>query len=203
MNGASDLDDRIAAAFANAVQSGVIANLIAEAEAAALASSEAAERAKQRALDPALMANAVAEARREMEDAQFKRERLQTAVTRLQVRQKEAKAHEENERRKARYEVVKRERDRLVGELKAKYPAIEAQLGPLIADLEKNEREIFFINCHELPTGVPRLESAELLAREIPSFRIGMADVARLTEEVCLPKFRHDPHRPYVWPPSR
>ena len=200
---AGDLDDSIAAAFADSVKSSDVSALIAEAEGAAIASSEVAERARERALDPKLAANAVAEARGQMDDAAFRRERLQTAVTRLQARLKEAKAHEENERRKARYEAAKRERDRLVGELKAKYPAIEAQLGPLIADLEKNEREIFFINCHELPTGAPRLESAELLAREIPSFRVGMADVVRLTEQLCLPAFKHDPHRPYTWPRSR
>ena len=58
--------------------------LIVEAEAASLASGEAAEQARQQALDPALTANDVAAARRQMEDAAFRRERLQTAVTRLQ-----------------------------------------------------------------------------------------------------------------------
>jgi DNA repair exonuclease SbcCD ATPase subunit len=203
MTGAGDLDDRIASAFAGTVQSGVIAALIAEAESAAVASGESAERAKQRALDPALMATTVAEARREMEDAQFKRERLQTAVARLQVRLKEAKAEEENQRRRATYEKLKAERDRLAAELKAVYPDIEAKLGKLVSDLERNEREIFFINCHELPAGAQRLESAELIARDISSWRVGMANVVRIVEELCLPSFKHDPHRPYAWPRSR
>jgi hypothetical protein len=202
INGAGDLDDRIASVFAGSAQSGVIAALIAEAEGAAVASGESAERARQRALDPALMANAVAEARREMDDAQFKRERLQTAVTRLQARLKEVKAEEENRRRWTVYEKLKAERDRLAAELKAIYPAIEAKLGKLISDLEKNEREIFFINCHELPAGAQRLESAELIARGLESWRVGMADVVRLTEQLCLPAFKHDPHRPYAWPPA-
>jgi DNA repair exonuclease SbcCD ATPase subunit len=200
---AGDLDDRIAAAFADSVKSSDVSALIAEAEGAAIASGEVAERARERALDPKLAANAVAEARREMDDAAFKRERLKTALSRLQVRLKEAKAREENERRWLVYKRIETERDRLVAELKAKYPAIEAQLGPLIADLEKNEREVDFINRHELPTGAERLESAELLARGIGSWRVGMADVVRIIEQLCLPSFKHDPHRPYVWPRSR
>jgi DNA repair exonuclease SbcCD ATPase subunit len=203
VNGTGDLDDRIALAFADTVKSGVIAALIAEAEGAALASGEAAERAKQRALDPALTANAVAEARREMDDAAFKRERLQTAVTRLQTRLKEVKAREENERRWTVYEALKAERDKLAAELKAIYPAIEAQLGELIGKLEKNEREINFVNGHQLPTGAERLQSAELIARGIGSWRVGMADVVRIVEQLCLPAFKHDPHRPYAWPRSR
>jgi hypothetical protein len=193
---AGDLDDRIAAAFADRVQSGVVATLIAEAEAASLASGESAERAKQRALDPALTASTIVEARREMDDAAFKRERLQTAVTRLQARLKEVKAEEEDRRRWLVYKRLKDERDRLVVELKAIYPDIEAKLGKLISDLERNEREIFFINCHELPAGAQRLQSAELIARGIGSWRVGMADVVRIVEQLCLSSFKHDPHRP-------
>ncbi len=203
INGAGDLDDRIAAAFADRVQSGVVAALIAEAEGAAVASGEAAERAKQRALDPALTANVVGEARREMDDAAFKRERLKTAVTRLQTRLKEVRAEEENRRRWIAYEKLKAERDRLAAELKATYPGIEAKLGQLISDLERNEREVDFINRHQLPTGGARLQSAELLARGLESWRLGVSDVKRITEELCLPAFNHDPHRPYVWPRSR
>src|SRR5688500_2326548 len=81
-----DLDDRIAAAFGDGANSAEVANLIEETEAAAVASAEAAEGARTRALDPALSANAVAQARRDMEDAAFRRERLQTALARLKER---------------------------------------------------------------------------------------------------------------------
>jgi hypothetical protein len=138
INGTGDLDDRIAAAFADRVQSGIVATLIAEAESAACVSGEAAERARERALDPALMANAVAEARREMDDAQFRCDRLKVALQKLQARLKEVKAEEENRRRWATYEKLKAERDRLAAELKAVYPDIEAKLGKLISDLERN-----------------------------------------------------------------
>jgi hypothetical protein len=202
-NGSGDLDGRIAACFADSAQSGVIAALIAEAEAEAVASEKAAALARERALDPSLTANAVTEARKQMDDAQFARERRLSAVTGLKSRLKEAKAREENERRWLVYKKLEAERDRLVVELRAKYPAIEAQLGPLIADLERNEREVFFHNVHELPAGAARLESAELLARGLGSWRVGMADVVRIVEQLCLPAFKHDPHRPYSWPRSQ
>jgi hypothetical protein len=47
------------------------------------------------------------------------------------------------------------------------------------------------------------LESAELLARGLGSWRVGMADVVRIVEQLCLPAFKHDPHRPYSWPRSQ
>src|SRR5262249_38718624 len=84
-----DLDDRIAAAFQNGVKSDDVKALIVETEAAAVAAGEAAERARQRALDPALSARDVTAARREMDNAAFRRERLQTAVSRLKERLKE------------------------------------------------------------------------------------------------------------------
>jgi chromosome segregation ATPase len=61
---------------------------IAEAERALV---EARVQARGRALDPALTANDDATARRRMEDAAFRRDRLQTAVTRLQDRLKEVR----------------------------------------------------------------------------------------------------------------
>jgi DNA repair exonuclease SbcCD ATPase subunit len=199
----SDLDDRIAVAFADGVKSSDVSLLIAEAEAAAAAADEAAERARERALDPALTANAVAEARRQMEDAVFRRERMQAAVTRLKERLLEVKALEENERRRIAYDKVKAERDLLAQELKAIYPRIESQLGQLIPRIEANDREIDYINGQALPMDAERLQSAELIARDLESWRVIQTDVVRFTRELCLPAFKHDPHRPYAWPRSR
>ena len=74
----SDLDERIAAAFADGVTSADVISLILEAEGAALASGKSADHARERALDPTLTATAVVQARREIEDSAFRRERLQT-----------------------------------------------------------------------------------------------------------------------------
>jgi hypothetical protein len=91
--GGSPLEDKIAAAFApDGVTSAGIISLIEEVEGAALASGKSAEHARERALDPALTANAVAEARREMGDSRFQCQRLHTAVSRLRDRLKESGA---------------------------------------------------------------------------------------------------------------
>jgi DNA repair exonuclease SbcCD ATPase subunit len=199
----SDLDHRIAVAFADGVRSSDVAALIVQAESAAVAAGEVAARARERALDPTLTANAVAEARRQMEDATFRRERLETAVSGLQKRLKEVRAREEDQRRWIAYEKVKAERDKLAAELKASYPNIEALLGELIAKVEANDRELEFVNAQALPTGAERLRSAELIARGIEAWRVNQADVVRFTHELCLPAFKHDPHRRYAWPRSR
>jgi hypothetical protein len=60
-----------------------VATLIKEVEATAVASGDAAEQSRKRALDPALAPAEVAVARREMEDAAFRRDRLYTAVKSL------------------------------------------------------------------------------------------------------------------------
>jgi hypothetical protein len=199
-----DRDDRIAAAFSqNGMKSGHVKVLLAETEAAAVAAGEAAERSRQRALDPALRANAVVEARREMQDAEFQHQRLQTATSALQKRLKEVRAKEEDQRRWIAYEKLKAERDKLAAELKASYPAIEARLGQLIAMIEQNDRDIEYVRTQAWPTGAERLVSAELVARDLEAFRVNQQDVVRITRELCLPAFKHDPHRPYAWPRSR
>ena len=197
----ADLDDRIAAAFRDGVKSDDVNVLIVEAETASLASGEAAEQARGRALDPALTANDVAEARRQMEDAAFRRERLQTAVTRLQNRLKEVRGQEENQRRWLAYEKAKAERDKLAAELKATYPPFEAQLRDLLQRIAESDKYIEDIINHSLPSGAERLLVAELVARGLRGFVDNSADVARITRQLRLPAFQFDRHDPYAWPP--
>ena len=200
---ASDLDDRIAAAFGDDVKSDDVKALIVEAETASLASGEAAEQARGRALDPALTANDVAEARRQMEDAAFRRERLQTAVSRLQERLKEVRAQEEDQRRRIAYKKAKAERDKLAAELKAIYPPIEAQFRDLMTRIDANDKEIEYINAHVLPRDAERLLVAELVARGLMGFVENSVEAVRITRDLRLPAFRFDRHDPYAWPRSR
>jgi hypothetical protein len=198
-----DLDDRIAAAFSDWITSSDTSALIVEVQSAALASGEAAEQARQRALDPALSKNAIGEARQVMEATTFRRDRLQTAVTKLQARLKEVTAQEENDHRKARYAEVKAERDRLAAELADTYPAIERQLVDLFTRLDANDSEIKQLNLH-LPAGEKRLLVAELLARGLTSFLKDATQIERMTEQLRLPAFERPVHRhPFSWPPSR
>ena len=86
-----------------------------------------------------LSAPYVAAARREMEDAAFKRDRLQAAVTKLGVRLGELRAQEENDRRTANYARVMAMRDNLAAELANIYPGIERQLVDLFTRLDDDK----------------------------------------------------------------
>jgi hypothetical protein len=199
----SDLDDRIAFTVKGGVKSDDVRVLIVEAEAACIASDQAANQARTRALDPALTANDVAEARRQMEDAAFRRERLQVAVARLGERLREVMLQEKNERWLIAYEKARSERDGLAAKLKATYPTIEVQLAELLAQIEMNDREIEAINSRALPDGAERLLVAELVARDLKGFASNSGDVPRITKTLRLPAFRFDRHGPYAWPRER
>jgi len=89
-----------------------------------------------------LTAKDVADARHEMEEATFKRDRLQTAVTRLRDRLAQLIAQEGNNERWIAYRRAQAVRDKYAAELKALYPEIEAQLRDLMIRMEANDKEI-------------------------------------------------------------
>jgi hypothetical protein len=194
------LDDRIVAAFADGATSGDVANLIRETEAAATAAGEEAERARERALDPTVPD--VTAARRGMDDAAFRRDRLQVATTRLRERLSEVRAQEEDDRRRARYEKVKAERDRLAAELADTYPAIEKQLVDLFTRLDANDMDVNDVNAC-LPIGANRVLPAVLKARGLDGYvqtKNGRQIVERMSEQLCLPAFEWKAYRPLAWP---
>jgi hypothetical protein len=149
-----------------------------------------------------LSAPDVAAARREMEDAAFRRDRLQVAVTRLGVRLRELKALEENDRRRANYQQVKIKRDKLAAELADTYPRIERQLVDLFARLDANDREVNHINTR-LPASAERLRFAELVARGIPGLVKNGIQIERMAELLALPAFEYSALHPLAWPQSR
>jgi hypothetical protein len=62
-----------------------------------------------------------------MEDAVFRRDRLETAVQRLGDRFDELRVEEEDQRRWVAYDKVKAQRDRLADELAQVYPPMVSQ----------------------------------------------------------------------------
>jgi hypothetical protein len=125
------------------------------------------------------------------------------AASTSRERQREVKFLEEDERRRVSYEKAKAESKLLAQELKTKYAGIQAWLGELIAKIEANDRQIDYINSQALPRGAEHLRSAELIARDLESWRVNQTEVVRITRELVLPAFKHDPHRPYAWPRLR
>ena len=81
-----DLDARIAAAFANGARSTDVAVLIKDTEHAAASASDMAEQARNHALDPTLSGSELKDARKCMDDAAFRRDRLQAAMGKLRER---------------------------------------------------------------------------------------------------------------------
>ena len=208
----SELEQMIAHAFRTGARSDEIVATIAKAEAALNAVTESAERARTRALDPtlspsnpALSPSVLVEARREMEETAFLRDRLQTAVTKLRERLEQVSALEEKEdrRRQPAYDNAKAERDKLAKELARVYPAFEAQLADLLQRIEANDRQIEYINGHALPRGASPLLGAELVARGLGGFADGMSNVPRITQDLRLPAFEYSKFDPYAWPRSR
>ena len=196
-----DLDERIASAFGEDAKSDQVADLIREAEAAAIATGEAAEQARTRALDPTLCANDVAAARHQMEDARFRRERLETAVVRLRDRLQELRDQEEDHRRWIAYQKVKAERDTLAEELARVYLPLATQLADLFRRIAANDYEVEHINARALPRGVGPLRSVELVARGLEGWVKNSVDAPRLTKRLRLPTFERDVDHPFLWPP--
>jgi chromosome segregation ATPase len=176
-----------------------VSTLIEEAQAAAVASGDSAERSRSRALDPALGAGEVAAARQEMEDAAFRRDRLQTAVQKLGDRQRELEGQEEQARRQVRYDKLKAERDALADELAQVYPPLALQLADLLKRIEESDRQVEFMNMSSLPKGSNRLLVAELVARGLQGFSQGVSNIPRIVNEICLPAFAYSQQRPYTW----
>jgi hypothetical protein len=196
----SDLDDRIAAAFADDAKSTDVATLIKHTERAARSAADAAGQARKRALDPTLSAKHVADARRAMDDAAFRRDRLQAAVTRLGERLEQLKDQEENARRRAAYDKAGVERDQLAAELADLYPAVAPKLADLAARIAANDRDIEFINDHKLPNGAGRLPTAELVARGLPGWVSNSIQAPRIVDLLRLPPWH--PRTGYFWPPG-
>src|SRR5262249_3346730 len=181
-----------------------IVELIGAVDAAAQAAGRAAAVARERALDPALSSNAVSEARRQMEEAAFERDRMAPAGAKLRERWIAGEARVEDARRLRAYDEIAAERDRLAQELKEFYPDVAERLAELVARIAANDAEIERINAHALPRERGRLLSAELVARDLPGWVLNAPPLAkRLTDELLLPalELRPGPDGGYLWPP--
>ena len=108
-----DLDARIAAAFADGTRSNDVSNLLIDTEHGIASATEQAEQARNRALDPILSGSELKDARSCMDDAAFKRNRLQAAVGKLRERLAQLNDQEENARRQVAYDKAEVVRDEL------------------------------------------------------------------------------------------
>ena len=143
---AEELDGRIAAAFSDDANSSDAARLLAEVKEATAAAELAAETARKHALDPLLSGDDLKLARREMDDAAFKTDRLQEASAKLAERVEALKALEADRRMQAEHERVLAERDRLAEEMECMAAPI-VQIAHLVRQIEACDREIGRLNA--------------------------------------------------------
>jgi hypothetical protein len=194
----TSLEDRIAAAFDVGAKAADVSKLIIDAEAASVRADEEAGQARERALDPTIPAAEISKHRKEMDDAAFRRDRLQAALAKLRLRLPHLEAKEEDDRRWVEYEKVRLERDTLAAELKSLYPNFASQLSNLLARIEANDRLIEMINRRRKPQKADRLLGAEAVARGLEGYG---SNVPRITAKLVLPAFEYSDHKPYQWVP--
>jgi hypothetical protein len=138
---------------------------------------------------------------RAMEDAAFTRDRLSTALSRLQQRLEQLRAFEEDARRHAAYEKAKAERDQLAAELAELYPAFADKLADLLARIDDNDRDIAYVNGR-LSSDARPLLVAELVARGLEGFVQDGLSTPSITRQLRLLAFKRCPSAPYAWPRS-
>ena len=146
MTTAEELDGRIAAAFTDDAKSADAARLLAGVKEATSAAELAAETTRKHAPDPLLSGDDLKLARREMDDAAFKRDRLQEASAKLAERVEALKALEADRRMWEEHERVLDERDRLAEEMEHMADSI-AQIAHLVRQIEACDREIGRLNA--------------------------------------------------------
>jgi hypothetical protein len=141
---AEELDPRITAAFAENAKSDDVRRVLADVEAAAKVAETAAEDARARALDP-LVADLIV-ARRAMDDAAFKRDRLIEAAKRLGKRVDELNALERERAQRAEHDRVLADRNGLAEEM-ARMAEPIVQIAHLVRQIDLCDREIGRVNA--------------------------------------------------------
>jgi hypothetical protein len=145
MTKVADLSERIAGALNVLPTSSDVATLLSEAEAAARAAEATATAAHEAALDPRKFGDAAAAARKDAEDAAFRRDRLGEAVKRLGARLVEARQNEADDRAQKEFRALFEERNAL-GEELAAMEATVAEFADLLNRIENCDGRVLAMN---------------------------------------------------------
>jgi hypothetical protein len=168
-----------------------------ETEAAAIAVGEAAARARTRALDPGTADPS--EAKSEMIDAEFRRDRLNAALPRLQQRYTKVLQAEAKARWVEQYDSVGARVKELAEELRAAYEFVP-RLVDVLTRARELDQEVRRVReskpIDDVYDGLPRLLEVELTARNVAA--IGDR-VLSLDRDLVLPNWS-DPTQK-AWPP--
>jgi len=185
------LDDRVLAALRDHAGSAEIRALIAEAETALVSAETQHAAARERAIDPTTPGEAVAEARRIMEDRAFIAERMREAARRLRDELKTAEAREAAAARDVEVKAFYADRDLLIRDLRAEYANAAGVIFGLIRRLERSDAELA-----RLGLGIE--SGAEHQARNLPPnfYAPGGSPIPRI-RDARLPVFHG---LGFLWP---
>lgn len=187
------LDDRIADAFETKMTSAELKVLLDETNAADEAAKAESAAASKIAMDPAVRPAKVAEARKRMEDADFRSRRMSTAANKLAKLHLEAKSQEDAAERAKIRAAALAERDQVAEALK-EYEELAGRITALMHRLVASNAK------------VGEFETAEVIARGFEERWLVRPDETRprLIHTLRLPKFRPDgTNYGYRWPPPR
>lgn len=184
----ASLDIRIADTFDRMQSSEHIRALLDEVSQAEAKAREVHAEAKQIALDPATRPDALAKARKDMDDNEFASTRMTNASAKLKELLAAAQDREQVERNRAEHAAAKKERDELAAELEREYPALCEKLTSLMERVASSDQRI--AKANQLHAG-EWLGSAEMTARGAPQNWEVSPDVSfpRLVAMVRLPAF--------------
>lgn len=142
----ASLEQRIAAALAEAEPSSEsLVRLIAEVEEAAQQADAVAAKVRADALDPTVVVDAEKVGARVV-SAELTRDRMKAALPKLQELLKDSRAREALRIWRADFERVKAERDRMVAELRERYPTLVDELVGLMHRIAAVDKEVNRIN---------------------------------------------------------
>lgn len=156
------LDDRIADAFDAELSSDALKALQIEVEQASREAKDESQAAADKALDPKVRPAEFADARRKMDDANFRSSRMDAATEQLKEMHRKAVASEARNQAAAEYEAAKAERDQLVKDLEA-YDKHARAIASLLDRLSRNDSRISKANVGQ--TAATWLYSAQQIAR--------------------------------------
>ncbi|MCC2612629.1 hypothetical protein [Neorhizobium petrolearium] len=191
-----DLETRIADAFGAKLTSKELSDLLAEVAQADQEAKAASERASELALDPSTRPDAVAAARKAMEDADFRRRRFERATEKLQELKSEAIERERAEAAEKELKAAIAERDVLVKDLQA-YADLSEKIAALLDRLDRNNRRLKAASVGQW------VEPAEGIARDAgKTWGVNIDEtLPRLLDVTRLPKFKRDGTiSGYLWP---
>lgn len=165
---AQTLENRITSALRDASRLTDVQSVIAEVEAETTRMQDMHASEVARSIDPSLTTPAAREARNNAADYEHDVRRLRASHELLSKRRQAILDDESYAQRVQRYDAAVKERDDLAAVIRDRYPQIAMEILDIVIRIKASDATCSAVN-QDRPRGRPALESAEALARGVPS----------------------------------